>query len=323
MSEENAVKCGAPEVSWFETHNDIKLYLRKWKCEGTPRGFINIVHGMGEHGGRYDGLGRFLSGAGFEVWAVDQRGHGRTADAAVNNEANGGLLGHCADRGGATKVLLDINRVNERLRAQNPAVPLFLLGHSWGSFMVQNYIEFAKTPFAGCILSGTRGPGGPEVFWGLMFVKLLVALKGGRYRSSFVNHLAFGAANRLFAPARTDFDWLSRDEKVVNAFIADALCGKLPTAAFFRDMLSVLSRIHRSRNLDKIKRTLPIYIIGGTKDPIGGCGENVRALAKKYVKIKIRDLELALYPDARHECFNEINQAEVKNELLQWLEKHL
>jgi alpha-beta hydrolase superfamily lysophospholipase len=312
-----------PECSWFETHNDIKLYLRVWRASGLRRGVVNIVHGMGEHGGRYAPLARFLSDAGFDVWVADQRGYGKTADPTVNNPNNGGLLGHCADKNGAMKVLLDIDRILNAIRAEAPDTPLFLLGHSWGSFMAQNYIEFTRTPLTGCILSGTRGPGGGEVFWGRLFINLLLMVKGCRHRSTFVSNLMSKPALRLFRPARTRFDWLSRDNAVVDAFVADPLCGMVETVAFFRDMLQVLSRIHRNRSLDKIKRTLPIYIIGGTKDPVSNCGETVRTLVKKYRKIKMRDIELVLYPDARHECFNEINQSEVKNELLNWLEKHI
>jgi alpha-beta hydrolase superfamily lysophospholipase len=297
--------------------------LRKWKPDTQPRAVVNIIHGMGEHGGRYAGLAAFLCKAGFEVWCADQRGHGRSADLAVNSEANGGLCGHCADKGAITKVLLDINKINEKIKSASPALPLFLLGHSWGSFIAQNYIESSKTNLAGCILSGTRGPDRTWLGGAIAFIRIIAALHGVRHRSFFINKLVFGSYNKSFTPAKTHFDWLSRDERESALFADDPLCGALPSAGFFRDMLVLLKQVHRNRNLDKIRRTLPIYIFSGSKDPVGGMGENVTALAEKYKKIRISDLELVIYPDARHECLHEINREEVMHNLLTWLEKHI
>ncbi|MDR3301795.1 MAG: alpha/beta hydrolase [Spirochaetaceae bacterium] len=311
------------EKLWFETHNEIKLFVRKWKPDTPPRAAVNIIHGMGEHGGRYAGIAAFLCGAGIEVWCADQRGHGKTADVAVNSEANGGLPGHCADKGAITKVLLDINKINEKMKSAYPALPLFLLGHSWGSFMAQNYIESSRTNLAGCILSGTRGPDRTWLSGALALIRVVTALYGVRHRSFFVNKLVFGSYNKSFAPAKTHFDWLSRDAREAAFFAEDPLCGALPSAGFFRDMLILLKQVHRSRNLDKIRRTLPVYMFSGSKDPVGGMGENVTALAEKYKKIRISDLELVLYPDARHECLHEINREEVMHNLLTWLEKHI
>jgi alpha-beta hydrolase superfamily lysophospholipase len=311
------------EDFWLETHNEIKLYVRTWKCDAPPRAVVNVVHGMGEHGGRYAAFAEFMCRAGVEVWCADQRGHGKTADVSVNDAANGGLYGHCADKGALMKLLLDINRVNERIKGAYPGLPLFLLGHSWGSFLAQNYIEFSKTALTGCILSGTRGPSGLWLWGGIAYSRLVAAIHGVRHRSFFVNGLAFGGYNRPFAPERTPFDWLSRDEKSVDAFAGDALCGRLPTVGFFRDLQILLRQIHRGRNFDRIRKTLPIYIFGGSKDPVGEMGENVATLAERYKKVKITDVELTLYPDARHECLNEINREEVMTNLLRWLERHI
>ncbi|MDR2865098.1 MAG: alpha/beta hydrolase [Spirochaetaceae bacterium] len=311
------------EKSWFETHNDIKLYIRKWKPDGEPRALINIIHGMEEHGGRYAETAKVLCKAGIEVWCADQRGHGKTADLTVNNAENGGLNGHCADKGGLTKVLLDIKRINEKIKIEYPGLPLFLLAHSWGSLLAQNYIEFFKENLAGCILSGTRGPETLEIGLGLAFTRVFAAIRGVRARSFFVNSLAFGSYNKSFVPNRSSFDWLSRDEKIVDKFISDPLCGRIPSVGFFRDMLALLKQIHKHRAFDKIRRTLPVYIFSGSKDPVGGMGENVSTLVDKYHKTGIKDLEFILYPDARHECLNEINRNEVLNNLLKWLENHI
>jgi alpha-beta hydrolase superfamily lysophospholipase len=313
----------AAEESWFGTHNSIKLYLRKWKCGIKPRALVHIIHGLAEHGGRYAETAEFLSDAGMEVWCADRRGSGRTADLTVNDPGNGGLHGHCADKNAITKVILDINRINEKMKSENPTLPLFILGHSFGSFLAQYLIEFSKINFAGCILSGTKGPGGFELKAGSAFARFLAARRGVREKSLLLNSLVFGSYNKAFESSRTFFDWLSREGAVIDAYITDPLCGQIQTIGFFYDMLSLLRRIHRHRNIDRIKRTLPVYIFSGSKDPVGGMGNSVIALVNRYKKIGIRDLEFILYPDARHECLNEINSAEVRSNLLQWLEKHI
>jgi alpha-beta hydrolase superfamily lysophospholipase len=313
----------AAEEFWFNTHNDIKLYVRKWKCGGRPRAVLNIIHGLAEHGGRYAGTAEFLSASGIEVWCADRRGSGRSADLTVNNPGNGGQHGHCADKNAVTKMILDIGKINEKIRNDHPGVPLFILGHSFGSFLAQNFIEVSKTNLSGCILSGSRGPGGFEIKAGATFARFLAARRGVREKSLLLNSLVLGSYNKLFEPSRTAFDWLSRDEKVVDSYITDPLCGQIQTIGFFYDMLTLLQRIHRSRNMDRIKRTLPVYVFSGSKDPVGGMGESVTALVNRYKKIGIKDLEFVLYPDARHECLNEINRGEVLSNLLKWLERHI
>jgi alpha-beta hydrolase superfamily lysophospholipase len=315
--------------SWFETHNDIKLFLRKWKPEAPARAIIHILHGMVEHGGRYTESARVLTDAGFEVWCADLRGHGKTTDLEENDAASGGLAGHCADKDGIAKVLNDVNKINEKIRQEYPALPLFLLGHSWGSFLAQTYIESFKTNLSGCILSGTRGPGGLDIKAGILLARIVASVRGIRERSMFLYKVAFSSYNKFFSPNRTDFDWISRSEASVDNYIADPYCGGsnrsdgMPTVGFYRDMLVMIKNMHKRGNLDKIRRALPIYILGGSKDPVGGMGENITALVDKYNKIRIKDLEFVLYPDARHECFNEINRDEVFANLIKWLERHI
>jgi alpha-beta hydrolase superfamily lysophospholipase len=319
---EEVIKMAAEEF-WFNTHNSIKLYLRKWKCGSRPRALLHIIHGLGEHGGRYAETAEFLSAAGIEVWCADRRGSGKTADITVNDAGNGGLHGHCADKNAVTKVILDINKINEKMKDEYPQLPLFVLGHSFGSFLAQYLVEFSKMNFSGCILSGTKGPGGFEIKAGAAFARFLAARRGVREKSLLLNSLVFGSYNKTFEPSRTNFDWLSRDTAIVDAYITDPLCGQVQSIGFFHDMLLLLQRVHRNRNIDRIRRALPVYIFSGSKDPVGETGESVTTLVNRYKKIGIKDLEYVLYPDARHECLNEINREEVRNNLMRWLERHI
>ncbi|MDR2629869.1 MAG: lysophospholipase [Spirochaetaceae bacterium] len=308
--------------TWISGADGTRLFVRQWKPEGRPRGVVHIVHGMAEHSLRYGELAGRLCGGGFEVWAADMRGHGKTADPGVNGSGTGGLLGHCADRDGFSLVVSDIEELNRHIAETYPELPLFLLGHSWGSFITQAYIESYRRILGGCILSGTRGPDGLKVAISVPVMKTIAFFRGVRNRSLLARALADGAFNKSFRPNRTNFDWLSRDEKIVDAFAADPLCGKLCSVGFYRDLAGALSRIHKPKAMDGIPRDLPIYVFSGSADPVGDMGSSPTALVNAYRSMGVKDLEFVLYPDARHEPLNETNREEVMENLLAWLSRH-
>jgi alpha-beta hydrolase superfamily lysophospholipase len=319
--------------TWFESGDGAKLYLRRWLSDPSsaarPLAVLHIVHGMAEHGERYGRLAEKLCGADIEVWAADQRGHGKTADFSVNGPDKGGLLGHCADTDTFGRVTADIDGINREIRKTRPDIPLFLLGHSWGSFIVQNYIESWDVPSAdfrpidGCILSGTRGPGGFKIKSGKLFMTLLALVGGKRRGSSLARAAADGPYDRSFRPIRTAFDWVSRDEAEVDAYVSDPLCGYLCSAGFYRDLLKGLSQIHRPDAMARIRKDMPIYIFCGSADPVGEMGTSPTALVNAYRSLGVKDLEFVLYPGARHETLNETNRDEVMNNLLSWICRHV
>ena len=318
------------DSGWIQMDDSAKLFLRRWKVSGT-KAVLHIIHGMAEHSARYSGIAGCLADAGIEVWAADQRGHGETALNKDNGPALGGLLGHCADSDGLCRVTLDIDILNKEIMKEHPAIPVFLFGHSWGSFITQNYIEIFdgkasgnENPvrLSGCILSGTRGPDGIKIPLGAIFLSLLAFLGGKRKGSLAAKALADGPYNRAFRPSRTEFDWLSRDEKIVDAYIADPQCGFLCSLGFYRDMARALNQIHKPDNMGKIRKDLPVYIFLGSADPVGDFGASPAALAAAYRQLGIADLETVIYPDARHETFNEANRQEVTGNLVSWLLRH-
>ncbi|MDR1073164.1 MAG: lysophospholipase [Treponema sp.] len=309
---------------WITVAKSAKLLVRRWSPNRKVRAVLHIVHGMAEHGERYKRLAERLVAEGIEVWVVDMRGHGKTADISVNDPGNGGLLGHCADENAVALVTSDIDDINNAIIKEYSGTPLFLLGHSWGSFLVQNYIEtYSDTPLAGCILSGTRGPDGLLIAASKPVMSLIAAFRGSRARSKLAHALAIGPYNSPFRPNRTAVDWLSRDEREVDAYVADELSGNMSSAGFFRDLAILLNKIHKKDALSNIKRDLPIYIFCGSADPVGDMGKSPMALAGAYRNLGIQDLEFALYPDARHETLNETNREEVAGNLASWLARHI
>jgi alpha-beta hydrolase superfamily lysophospholipase len=312
-------------TSWLTVADGTKLFARKWKPESKPVAVLQIVHGMGEHSLRYERFANRLCEAGIEVWAADMRGHGLTANLKVNSPAKGGLLGHCADRRSRSKLISDIHRVNLAAREKHPDIPLFLMGHSWGSFLTQLYIEDYREPrLAGCILSGTKGPdGGALVALGGPFLSLLMLFRKPRSKSRLAAALADGAYKKAFSPARTPHDWLSRDEAEVDAFVNDPLCGQMPSITFYRDLALTLHKIHLKKNMARIPHDLPVYVFSGSKDPVGNNGRSPTALIKRYTQLDLNDIEFVLYPNTRHELLHETNYEEVQENLLAWIKKHI
>ncbi|MDR1470440.1 MAG: lysophospholipase [Spirochaetaceae bacterium] len=312
-------------TSWLTVADGTKLFVRRWKPAGEAVAALQIVHGMGEHSLRYERFASRLCEAGIEVWAADMRGHGLTANSKVNSPAKGGLPGHCADRRAPARLIADIHRVGLSLREKHPNIPLFLMGHSWGSFLVQSYIENYREPrLAGCILSGTKGPdGGALVALGGPFLSVLMLFRKPRSKSRLAAGLADGAYKKAFSPARTPYDWLSRDEAEVEAYREDPLCGQMPSIAFYRDLAFTLSKIHLKKNMARIPRDLPIYVFSGSRDPVGNSGESPKSLVERYTKLGINDIEFVLYPDARHEMLHETNYEEAQENLFAWIQKHV
>ncbi|MDR0409928.1 MAG: lysophospholipase [Spirochaetaceae bacterium] len=315
------------QTSWLETHDKVRLFLRRWESRTSGqggRGVVHIIHGMSEHSLRFEETAHYLCEKGYTVWAADMRGHGRTADASINPPDNGGLLGHCADTNAFSKLLLDVERINMEIQKAYPELPLFLLGHSWGALIAQGYIEtFNKRPLAGCALSGTKGPDRGLTAFASPFITVFTALRSVRGYFPFTQKAVFDAYNKMFQPNRTEFDWLSRDEAEVDAFVADPLCGCQYSAGFYRDTINALRRVHRRRTMERVNRELPLYVFSGSADPAGNMGECPTALVDIYRKIGIHDIEFVLYPEARHETLHETNRQEVMRNLCDWLDRHL
>lgn len=281
-----------------------------WKEESPTKGIVLICHGMAEHINRYDDFATFLSKNGYIVYGHDQRGHGMSLKSMAD-------MGYMSDIDNFKILVSDVREMVNYISDKHPNLPIYLLGHSMGSFVSQRYIELFGTTINGCILSGSTLNKGLLINTGHFIAKTIVKFKGRRYRSKLLNNLSFGAYNKAFEPTRTNFDWLSRDEKMVDAYVNDEYCGQIFTASFFKDLLQGFKDIYR--NIEIIPNDLPVLIFSGDKDPVGNAGKNVTKLYDKLVQTGIKDIQFKLYPDGRHEMLNEINRREVYNDVLNWL----
>ena len=283
------------------------IFTRIWRPETPPRAVLQIVHGLAEHSARYARLAEALTADGYAVYAHDHRGHGPNCAPAD--------LGFFADSDGWRLLLDDIDAVAQRIAADQPGVRRVFLGHSMGSFLGQTYIAEHGRELAAAVLSGTAGPPPAALAVGKQVVAFERWRLGPRGKSAVVQALLFGAQNKPFRPARTDYDWLSRDPAEVDKYVADPLCGFALTNQLAADLAGALSSLASPKLAARIPKTLPIYVFSGARDPVGVA---LQGLLDVY-KAAGLDVTAKIYPDARHETLNETNRNEVTRDLLAWL----
>lgn len=291
------------------------VHAREWVPEGTPRGVVQIVHGVAEHIGRYDQAARFLAAHGYVVCGEDHLGHGKTVD--------DGKYGYFGKRDGWTLVTADVRQLRVLMGEKFPGVPYFLLGHSMGSFLARTYLCAYPGTVNGCILSGTGQEKPALVTAGKAVASAVCALRGPEAVSALVDNLSLGAYNKQFAPNRTTADWICRDEAVVDAYLKDPFCTFKPTAGMFRDMMGGLQYISSQDALSNMDPSTPVYLFSGDQDPVGANGEGVKRVYGFFKAHGTADLSMKLYPGGRHEMLNEINKGEVYADVLAWLDKHI
>jgi alpha-beta hydrolase superfamily lysophospholipase len=266
------------------------IHVHEWAPAGDPRGIVQISHGMGEHAARYAHLAETLAGAGFAVYADDHRGHGHSITETPGDLGKGGWNG----------LVADMVQLSGALKASHPGLPLVLVGHSLGSFASQQYILDHSGDIAGVALSGTTA-----------LDALLPHMSGDDPGGSVL-----AAFNKPFEPARTDFDWLSRDNAQVDAYIADPWCGFDLAPEALGELFGAAGRWADSSD---VRADLPIYVFVGAHDPINGGLTFSNILVDRY-RGSGHAVTYRTYPEARHEILNETNRDEVEADLLAWID---
>ena len=299
---------------WLTANDRSRLYVNQWMPEGPAKALVMLSHGMAEHSGRYARLAEALCAAGYGLYALDQRGHGRTADE--------GTLGLYAEKDGWNKVVGDLASLNQHIGQQQPGLPIMLLGHSMGSYIAQAYLLHHSASLNGAILSGSNFQPVALYRAARVIARIERLRQGLRGRSALIDFLSFGSFNKAFKPNRTAFDWLSRDPAEVDKYVSDPLCGFRCTNQLWIDLLGGLQQISKASNLAQIDPGLPILVMGGECDPVSE-GKRLKDLAHALREAGCQNLQLNIYPQARHEVFNETNRDEVTADVLTWLDQAL
>jgi alpha-beta hydrolase superfamily lysophospholipase len=290
------------------------IFVYKWIPDAGReiKAAVHIIHGMGEHAGRYEEFAGILTREGFAVYALDQRGHGKTAGSPDN-------FGHFVDENGWGKVLDDLIILTGRMNKELNGAGVFLFGHSSGSFLAREHVILSDRYLKGAILSSSAASPGIAGIFGILVARYLIKRHSPRVKSPLHLKLTFGVYNSYFKPVRTESDWISRDNSRVDYLLKDPFCYRGFTAAFYLDLIRALFRINKFSNICKIPRALPILFISGTRDPLGGFMKGIMKVYNDFKKAGIKDVELKSYEGARHELINELNRNEVFDDVVDWL----
>jgi alpha-beta hydrolase superfamily lysophospholipase len=280
----------------YPSSDGAQITVYRWDPAGEPRAVIQLTHGMGEHAQRYDHVARALNDAGFAVYAQDHRGHGASADPEALGDMGPGSWPALVD---------DIGLLSARIRAEHPGLPLILLGHSMGSFAVQQYLLDHSADVDGVVLTGTAA---------------IDVLEPALDLDQPLDLAMFNAA---FQPARTDFDWLSRDERIVDAYIADPYCGFGIDPGSTKLMFLGARRVADPAQVAAMRSDLPLYVAVGEADPVNGGLALLTPLTDRYAAAGLTDVTVRTYPGARHEVLNETNRDEIIGELISWIDRVL
>lgn len=275
------------------------------------KGVVQIAHGMMDYIGRYALMADALCAAGFALAGNDHLGHGDSV--STPND-----YGYFASKDGYKYVIDDVKKMNDVIRKEIPGVPVILLGHSMGSFISRLYAVKYADSIDGLIIHGTAGPN-PATGAGKLLVKILRAIKGERHRSKFVCSLADGGYNKGFDPGEGSGAWLTRDPSMVADRVGNPKNDFIFTLAGYEDLFIMLGACNHKQWFANFPSGLNTLVISGEDDPVGGFGKGVRYVYD-HLKKNSADVELKLYPGARHELFNETNRAEVFADIIKWIE---
>jgi alpha-beta hydrolase superfamily lysophospholipase len=288
------------------------IKLTQYVCPREPKASILILHGMAEHQKRYIEFAEYLTENGYDVYSYDHRGHG--TDRKLNE------LGFFSSQNGYQLVVQDAISVSEYIAENNRSSRLFLLGHSMGSIISRNVIQ-SYDKYAGVILSGSNYPPKFMVLFGLLLSKVIKTFKGPKHISPYLDHLMFGARKYTSLSSRTVYDWLTRSNPIVGAYMHDPYCGFTCTASFYHDLLKLVQKEISKKQILQTRKDLPIFIISGDKDPVGSYGKEVNKYANTLKTLGFMNCTSKLYPDCRHEILNELNKDEVYDDIEAWISK--
>lgn len=292
------------------------LFVRTWLPEGEPRAVLQLLHGLGEHLGRYERFARFMAENGFVVVGHDYLGHGKT----VVDEADFGFV---CEHDSWELLLADARAMHLRTRDAYPELPYFMFGHSMGSFLLRTYVIRYPGEQFGAILSGTGQLSRPVLLGGVLLSRFELWRHHPRYKSPLLIRLSFGSYKKRYPADLSQGSWLSADPEYVRAHAVDPYNNHGCTVSLYLAMLRAMLSIRRLKNLSRMDPHLRVLFISGAKDPVGNCGRGVRAAYNTFVKAGMRHVKLKLYPEGRHELLNDVMREDVYRYLLAWADKRM
>lgn len=296
---------------WFDSKGAGKIHGCCWTPEGEAKAVVQIVHGIAEFVERYDTFANHLTELGFVVVAEDHMGHGQS----INGE---GIQGYF--HGGWFTAVEDTMQLMKDTMADYPGVPYILFGHSMGSFMARTIL--CKYPDSGISAAIICGTGWQPTFALPALIKVVESIckkTGETLPNEKLQGMVFGSYNNKVEHPRTAYDWLSRDAKIVDAYIDHPLCGFTASCGLLREMMKGIYYIQQPKHLTAMRKDLPVFFIAGGDDPVGSYGKGIHQAAEAFRKAGMQDVKVRIYPLCRHEILNEINKEEVFEDVVEWI----
>ncbi len=302
---------GDPISSYVNSLGGGKLHVCRWIPAGEVKGVVQIVHGIAEHVMRYDPLANYLNGLGYAVVAADHMGHG----GSVCDETPLGCI-----KGGWMSMVKDAQRVMKDMMAAFPGLPYILFGHSMGSFVVRSLlIKYPENGAVAAVICGTTWMPKAAVTTAKTLSSTICKVKGDQHPSKLLHSMMFGGYCGRIEHPRTSADWLSRDNRVVDAYVADPKCGFVASAGLINAMMEGILYIQDEDNLRKMNREIPCFFLAGGDDPVCGYGAGVKLAAEHFRSHGMKRVDVQIYPLCRHEVHNEINCREVFVNIGDWI----
>lgn len=283
--------------------------------EQDPVCVVQIIHGMAEYIERYEEFARFLTKQGCVVTGNDHLGHGKSV-------GEDGLYGYFCEQDPATVLVRDVHRLKKMTQQVYPCLPYVIVGHSMGSFILRNYLTMYGSGITGAVIMGTGYQSRGTMAAAIFMVKLQKIFLGSRHVSKFSDKVSFGSYNKGIPDAKTEFDWLSKDEESVKRYIEDPLCGNVFTLNGFQTLSELIMRAHDPKRLQKIPADLPLLVISGDADPLGGYGKGIPKVCEGLRGAGVKDVEMHLCETGRHELLNEPERAQIMEVIYGWIQKH-
>ena len=300
---------------WFDSKGAGKIHACRWVPEGQPRAVVQILHGIAEFVERYDDFANFLNDQGVLVVAEDHMGHGQS----INGD---GIQGYF--HGGWFTAIEDSMQLMADTKAEFPDLPYILFGHSMGSFMARTILcKYPDCGLTAAVICGTGWQPAAAMPAMVKMIEGICKVSEETKPNVMLQKLVFGSYNKRVEHPRTPYDWLTRDDKIVDAYIAHPLCGFTPTAGLMREMTRGIHYIQQKKNLEAMNKQLPVFFIAGGDDPVGPYGKGVHTCAEAFRKVGMEDVSVRIYPLCRHEILNEINREQVYQDVWKWIEKYL
>ena len=300
---------------WFDSKGAGRIHACRWVPEGQPRAVMQIIHGIAEFAERYDDFANFLTTKGILVVAEDHMGHGQS----INGD---GIQGYF--HGGWFTAVEDSMQLMADTKAEFPDLPYILFGHSMGSFMARTILcKYPDCGLTAAVICGTGWQPAAALPAMVKMMEGICKISEETKPNEMLQKLVFGSYNKKVEHPRTPYDWLTRDDRIVDAYIAHPLCGFTPTAGLMREMTRGIHYIQQKKNLEAMNKQLPVFFIAGGDDPVGPYGKGVHTCAEAFRKAGMEDVSVRIYPLCRHEILNEINRDQVYQDVWKWIGKYL